>query len=78
MTTQIQEVSNSTGNLRVCHGCRKIAHEDVLDYCPDCNTYICAQCDCDCPVSVEDKAEWATSEAALVLNSPANLAEISV
>jgi hypothetical protein len=65
-STEIQALPTSTGNLRVCsgEGCHKIAHHEEMDFCPTCDNYICAQCDCTCPVPSEFEAEWA-GEAAL-------------
>jgi hypothetical protein len=34
MTTEIQTVPDATRNLRVCHGCRKIADKEELSFCP--------------------------------------------
>jgi hypothetical protein len=75
MTTTAQlaasnlSIPTSTGNLRVCFGCRKIHNEeDMWLWCGGCNNYLCGECrqvECPCPMPPELQAELdAESKAA--------------
>ena len=52
------EPSQSTKNLRVCVQCREVGDlEQMMIECDECGP-VHIHCECDCPISAEDRAEW--------------------